>query len=298
MNRKAYTLVEMLVVVGIIVSLAGILVAFGPRIRLAVIGDSAPSMIQQALLIAKQRALRDGVPSGVRLLVDPATGFVTTLRYVQQPDPISFSGTVSATQFSAAAVPQYYDYVDLSAGSAPDFIGDMAAFPYLWNVQPGDYIQLPDGPVQGTMHLIGGKDSAGNPITSPVLTAHRLQINWGGAPQAQVSSFGNFKITRSPRPLQGENSDIKLPQGTYIDTNAMIANGYPLPADPVTGNVDIMFRPDGMMQVYSALGKVILWVRGPDVQQELVVGYVRTGRVAVYAVGSTADPFQFVRDGS
>src|SRR5262245_50566399 len=71
--RCAFTLIELLVVVTLIAILAAIGVAFLPAIGDASRQAQAATMLQQWILTAKQKALRDQVPYGVRLLpyIDP-----------------------------------------------------------------------------------------------------------------------------------------------------------------------------------------------------------------------------------
>jgi len=92
--RKAFTLVEMLVVMTIIILLAGMAYMFLPSLGQRKMA-SAADRISAWLLIAKQQAKRDGRPTGVRLIdtnnPNNPTSF-TQMAYVQQPDDITFQG--------------------------------------------------------------------------------------------------------------------------------------------------------------------------------------------------------------
>ncbi len=91
-TRRGYTLVELLVVMSLMILLAAL--AVGVSYSGMVGSQKVISGADRAsgwLLIAKQRALRDGAPRGVRFFLSaataPATGFVSTeAQYIEQPD--------------------------------------------------------------------------------------------------------------------------------------------------------------------------------------------------------------------
>ncbi len=92
-----FTLIEMLVVIGIILTLATLTVAFLPKITNYQKVQQGAGQVQGWLLTAKQRATRDHYPRGIRLVVpatsDPLYGnVVRDLQYVEQPD--DFTGGV------------------------------------------------------------------------------------------------------------------------------------------------------------------------------------------------------------
>src|SRR5215831_9635162 len=96
-RRRAFTLVEMLVAIGILTVIATLSIAIIPKIQERTKASKAGDQIQGWLLISKQMAQRDRLPTGVRLLVEPAsptTFFVRTLQYIQQPD--KFTGGVAS----------------------------------------------------------------------------------------------------------------------------------------------------------------------------------------------------------
>src|SRR5262245_43953297 len=92
-RRSAFTLIELMVVIGIIVILATLAVLFLPNLDR---NKGVPNQITQMhgwFNIAKQQALRDGVPHGIRLIPDldnPTR--VTTLQYIEQPEPVAPRG--------------------------------------------------------------------------------------------------------------------------------------------------------------------------------------------------------------
>jgi len=87
MKRRAFTLIEMIVVMAIILTIAVLGIAFLPKFLDNQNLTRAADHLSQWLLTAKQRAKRDGAPTGVRILVDPTTHLATQCQYVQQPEP-------------------------------------------------------------------------------------------------------------------------------------------------------------------------------------------------------------------
>src|SRR5437660_1662395 len=67
--------------------------------------------------------------------------------------------------------------------------------------------------------------------------------------------------SRTPRRIQGE-AGIKLPQDVAIDLDKNFAYGTPLPIDPSTGNIDLLFAPGGGLTGRGlANDRINLWVR-------------------------------------
>src|SRR5262245_31535198 len=69
--RGGFTLIELVVVMTLILALAAITVAFLPKVQESQRASTGADHLQGALLIAKQRALRDQAPRGLRLLALP-----------------------------------------------------------------------------------------------------------------------------------------------------------------------------------------------------------------------------------
>src|SRR5262245_51990991 len=96
-RRTGFTLIELLVVIGIIVIIAGIVVMLAPAIMKGDRAARGASQLQGTLFIAKQQALRDRIPYGVRLFRadpnpllgngNPNPDFfkVRSYQYIQQP---------------------------------------------------------------------------------------------------------------------------------------------------------------------------------------------------------------------
>ena len=82
-KRRAFTLVEMLVVIAIMVALAGITVAFLPR-RESRLATEGAEQLQTFIASARSRALRDQSPRGVRFLQD-SFGHLTQVQLLEVP---------------------------------------------------------------------------------------------------------------------------------------------------------------------------------------------------------------------
>jgi prepilin-type N-terminal cleavage/methylation domain-containing protein len=127
-QRFGFTLVELLVVMSLIAILATIAIAFFPNAASAAREARAAQALQSWLNIAKQRALRDGAPRGVRLWVkNPA--WVNTITY-NTGDLISFGGQVyQSTQNNnlnqvPSTTPAFWTQVALAADMLPLVVTD------------------------------------------------------------------------------------------------------------------------------------------------------------------------------
>src|SRR5207248_2973094 len=87
-RRSAFTLIELLVVIFLITFLAGLLVLLGPNLFKSEKSSRGAQTLQGILFIAKQQALRDRSPYGVRLLLD-SDGQVRSCQFIQQPSDFS-----------------------------------------------------------------------------------------------------------------------------------------------------------------------------------------------------------------
>jgi prepilin-type N-terminal cleavage/methylation domain-containing protein len=295
MQRSAFTLVEMLVAVAIILALSALIVAFTPSFLNSQKTSRGADLLQRWLMVAKQRARRDGFPRGVRLVADSnAPTLVRSLQYIEQPDYYT-KGSVTGTGTAATVT------ADVSEG----FL--VPPQPALWSVQSGDFLdvsaQLMDTPPHQYKIAVVGTPAAGitpltlaNPLSGPVTSLPTL-------------------IIRAPRPTQGE-AVLDLPQGVVVDLGTLKS----VPLD-LASNPDIVFLPgggknsgSGQSQSATSVGvrraglisdKIILWVRDSTAdatnpgEQILITIYTRTGFIATHPVDTTTggDPYSFTKDG-
>lgn len=296
MRRSAFTLVEMLVVIGIIVTLATLSVAIIPTIHQRTKAQRGADNTQGWFLIARERALRDHALRGIRLLVDPpdpnGVAYVRSMVFIEQPDVI----TGGFLQFD----PNNPNHAIVSG---PDLTGGFGAStvnqPY-WPVQSGDYLQFQDG----TSYVISSVNATPAPTSVPapneIFTTNPMWL--AGNPANAPGNTSNYVIRRAPRQTAGEDV-LKLPDDVVIDLQ--LSRPSPMVVISPTGQAyaDILFTPSGAVTgaLGDSSGKIVLWLRdvtkdfplppNPNAttgDQPLLVIYTRTGRVA--AVGYNNDP--------
>ena len=266
--RPGFTLIELMVVVSIIAFLAALLVLVAPSLVQSEPASRGAQLLQGNLFLAKQQALRDRAPYGVRLLQD-SDGQVRSFQFIQQPgDFTGGSVAVAAGSPNTAA----FANVDLSGG-LPD--------PTLWPVQQGDYLQIQGG----TLTLITG-------VTASSVTTKSAN---------PVTTTTDYRIIRAARPVAGEDT-VFLPDDVIVDMTLSKITADTRPNGSTY--LDILFAPSGVILDPAAnSGKIILWVRdtnessatGPD--QSLIAIYTRTGLIASYQVDtSTTNPYSYTQN--
>jgi hypothetical protein len=276
----------MLVVMGLVVVLFTLAAAVAPNINDRQRVNSAAGQLQNWLLVAKQRALRDQVPRGVRLIQD-ADGLVRTVQYLEQPEDFT-GGTVYTLNSPPAAI-----------GSA-SFRGDYEGYePLRGPVQAGDYLQILG---KRTYRIdVGPKYDRITLTLAPTPAPDVIRAN---------EATPAYRIIRKPRLAVGE-PPLTLPRDIVVDLNPGRSIITPEPALTDTPSTyDIVFSPAGeVLRVGGTTGKVILWVR--DATQDaskpgdqiLVTVYSRTGLISTHPVNLTPDGngnvdfYSFTRDG-
>jgi prepilin-type N-terminal cleavage/methylation domain-containing protein len=278
MRRSAFTLIEMLVVIGIIAVLATLSVAIIPSVHQRTKAQRGADNLQGWLLVGRERALRDHANRGIRLLVD-SDGYVRSMVFIEQPDV--FTGGV--LQFDPAN-PNH------AAVAGADLTGGFGVGSQpLWPVQAGDYLQF-----QGGSAFLISTVNAPNP--NDIYTQYPMWIT-SSTPNPPGSTT-QYVITRSPRQTAGEDV-LRLPDDVVVDLSLCSPM---LPAVP-GASYDILFTQSGALTgtLGDSNGKIVLWLR--DVtkdftlpinpqsstgDQPLLVIYTRTGRIG--AVEFNNDP--------
>lgn len=279
-GRQAFTLVELLVVIGILLFLIAITALVVPS---AVEGQRASQggvLLQGWLVQAQQRAMLDQAPRGVRLFPDPNNPqFLTRAQFIERPD--DFTGPASDASrigtFASGSKIKTYNQPNQVQLTLPGGTAGVTFFgTSLDPIQPGDYLEVLGG---GTMHRI---NSVG--VIDPQNAI--LTLN-SPLPVAISQPTPFFRIERAPR-LQG-NEPEPLPAGVGVDTNTNQIYGNPIPRNS-DGSVDILFSPRGEVLNNPGSDKIILWLRDMNQPSEfggspiLIVVFVRSGRIGAYPV--------------
>jgi hypothetical protein len=268
-----------MVVMTILLVLTTIAVIFVPNLMQRQRASEGGSQLQQWLLIAKQRALRDQAPRGIRLNLTSGSSNVTDLQYIEQPPDFS-GGNVKSIDTTSNTVT--FDF-----GGGTDFSGGFTDTSQ-WLVQRGDYLEIKGG---GSVCLITG------------VTKTQLILN--STPTAVQTPTWQYRVIRQPRVLVGEDS-LQMPQDVAIDLslsrggNQSLYNAASPPA-----YIDILFSPSGtVIGQGAAYDKFILWVRDVALgsssgDQTLVTVYTRTGLIAAHPVNidDPNNPYSYTQDG-
>jgi type II secretory pathway pseudopilin PulG len=290
----AFTLVELLVVLALLLALTSMAVVILPRLGDGQNTTRAATQLQQWFEIAKQNAAKNRKPYGIRLIADPANPtYVSNLVYLEQPDSYNL-GQLQDASTNNILMPS----TALVAGTTVTFkyasktlTGGFAAAP-LYPVQPGDYIEL-----GGALYKIANVDGPLN-----------LSLNT----PAPVLTTSNYKIICQPRPASDDPLDMA--KNIVIDLTPRLIGGgvWDLPIPTANSPLDIMFAPDGrVLGPLAGRDKLIFWVRDKtlpgakgdpvaDGDPTLVVIYPRTGLIAAFAVDTTnltTNPYTFTITG-
>jgi type II secretory pathway pseudopilin PulG len=320
--RPAFTLVELIVVIVIIISLAALTILLFPRLQDSQRVNKGVDVVQGQLFLAKQLALRDQLPRGVRLIPDPGDNLVHSLQLIEQPLPFILPNS-QVTNVTGSAV-----VITAPLGTTAPINFPSGA------VQAGDYLDLRPGNDQYTttnphaLHYITGvATTAGSMAVKATMT-----LTLASAPSG-VTTPCNYSIVRSPRPMIGINP-VLLPDAVVVDYPSAPSHPAPVPTVaagqpqvgslnlPASGTLDIVFAPSGkVLGAAGANGKIVLWVydqttgwtynplTGKSVaavstsagtpEQVLVSVYTQTGSISAQPVNvAAADPYSFVKDGN
>lgn len=268
-SRRAFTLIELLVVMGIVVTLATMAVVFLPRMNDNIKVSSAADQIQGVLVIAKQRAKRDQMPTGVRIVFNG--GVATQLQYIQQPDEINqgtyTNGSISAPWVATFSLPQGMDFTQM--------------------VSAGDYLLVKDAASIPRQIASGGVSASTLTLVSTTTTPLPLTVATGTP----------YSILRAPQILSGEAPNV-LPTDVVIDQSL---NLPALSGDPYT--YEIIFAPTGGVMnaaATSSTNLICLYVRDVNAAATAAPALIaiqgRSGLVGAHPVAAGADPYLYAKD--
>jgi prepilin-type N-terminal cleavage/methylation domain-containing protein len=120
-KRKGFTLVELMVVMGIIALLTAMVMLVAPNILDKDRARDAATQLQGVLANARMRAMRDGVPRGVRLILDPPLASQAGLfPTVTTPPPASQTEFtfITASSYQYIEVPPWLVFTNQSGATA------------------------------------------------------------------------------------------------------------------------------------------------------------------------------------
>jgi hypothetical protein len=317
----------LIVVMGIILLLASLAVAFYPDISTSERATRGASSLQGWLLIAKQRAKRDGLPTGLRFLVFTSGGFnfCNQMVYIQQPPDFAV-GRCTATS-APTVIPMTATLNVNVQGSQYTQLGAEDEF----DVQNGDYFELYGG---GYLRQIFSVSTSSTPSsTLTMLNPQSWPTPGTGtspvvAPSTAANPGPNYRIVRQPRELPGEPV-LTLPYNVAIDLNTasnvggVAGNTQTFSNPPIRTSLnptstynyrEVVFSPAGAVigsgnqNPYD--GQIYLWVRditvpniAPDPQQgnpTVIAVQTRSGLIGAYPVAPIKgvynnDPFYFTK---
>lgn len=276
-RKPGMTLIELLVAIAIMIVLMTLVVVY----VVPAFSDNKNVIrgldrVTTVLLIAKQRALRDGRPVGVRFDMDG--GICRTMRYVEQAEPL-----VGAQVSIAAGGGATFTGVDLFGGGTtmPDYA-----------VQPGDWLRLDD------------TQNGAGPNFEIVGVTGQTTASLRNPPAVPVTST-RFRIIRGVRPMAEDA--VEMPLNVVVNIGAV--SGYPAYTQnqvplSISGHYQVVFDASG--NVINALysSPIVLWVhdetkQATDSNTARCLGInPRTGQISAHEINPIGnDPLQFARDG-
>jgi type II secretory pathway pseudopilin PulG len=303
-RRAAFTLIELIVVISLIMILAGMGVLVLPSIGESARAAQGGTMLQQWVLTAKQKALRDQVPCGIRLVPyrDPVTGVmdyvnIRECQFIELPDDFGVSPSTAKGNLSGT-VGRAFVYVDMH-------ITDQIA--------AGDYLEILGG---GEPHRVSGitypAPATVPPVPAPPNPAS-TKVSLANALPYSVHSTKGYRIIRAAR-VTGDDV-LQLPDSVVIDIGTNVSYTDPngnvhlnlnsLPFPNADKSIDILFAPTGeVISRGTTTDSINLWVRdindppsGTNGEQTILAIYTRSGLTAAHPPAPGADPYAFIKDG-
>lgn len=245
-GRNAYTLVEMLIVVSIMIMLVAVTLPVAKKVMDGSQGREASRQLNAYLAMAKARALQTGRPCGLYLPFQLPLGHTDpslTPAQIPQYWPVR-----AATQIFLAETPQHY------SGSTTSARGYISGGVFITCTTTSSALDANEAGYLSSLLKTGeqflvrfnfkGDWYICNNAGSNTFTYIR-PLQGTVQPPSTVSQF---QILRSPRPI---GNALELPQGTCIDiTYSGVGNSgrqFPLPSNlnSIAGGLYVMFSSNG-----------------------------------------------------
>jgi type II secretory pathway pseudopilin PulG len=281
-KRTGFTLVELLVAIGIAIVLAGLAALTFPNFRQSTAVTNSVNQLQATLSVAKQRAIRDKLPRGVRLIYtgDP---FVTELQFIEQPEPIvpPVGSSLVIPNGTGAPLPWTATINFPSPAHAADVHGLLST-----TAQGEDVLEIEDfGGFVG--RIMSAPTLSGATISFTVFENFPARQGSGG-----MTLFEGFRIRRAPKPLVGE------PNVMMSKAGVLIANSKGIALNAANTGYDIMFNANGEVS-HAVVGQIHFWVAPltGNAQPSILCLYTKSGYTAVYDIAPGPDPYAYSRDG-
>ncbi|MBX9678457.1 MAG: prepilin-type N-terminal cleavage/methylation domain-containing protein [Gemmataceae bacterium] len=269
-KRTGFTLIELLTVISLIGVLGAMGVYFLPSFNDSARAAKGAGQLQNWLQIARTRAMRDGVPTGLRMQAFGSTSATAKFQYVAQPDDYSVGqATVTANSPTVTF-------------SAPcDLFGSTGD-----NVRAGDFIEFL---ASGLVHQIKSVDGQ-TALTLVPNSAPQFSITPSGQSYASSTTLiPNYRIIRQAR--VSDDEVLELPSNIVVEPGKSIQT--PSNASLMAPS-DVLFSPSGSVMTPGVGDRVIFWVRDvsranvTDGDPTLIVVYARSGSVAAFPVNPAA----------
>lgn len=225
-RRRAFTLVELLVVIVIIIVVS--VIAIPPTISALShrqVSEGA-RLLQAELAGARDAAIRDNAPTGIRLIPDPAFNGINPATGILDPAlPLAYSRIIPIQQ-----MPNYSEGL-ISQWQGPGFPSVVAALPYLG---PGT-TAIPN-PIWGNTTALMAYESASDPST--------------GLPNQPTSWFWNIRIGDKLRINNAGKWYTVVGPMTQINPELFVNIGQPGTASPF---LDAYNRPCEFLLLVNGL---------------------------------------------